>query len=209
MKTVLECPHCKQTTQTTVPPGKQAKCRKCQSKFRVPLTEATSEGAEFECPECGEWTRSGAAPGQRTTCRSCKAKVRVPLRAAEPEPPEPEADEAESGSGGGKPTVRRTCPGCDEKVPGRKTICPECGVDMDALLKEQRYGSRNGPLPIETEYDLIRNYGPRGGALAMVFALVWFGWGLSQDVIFFYPPLLFVFGLVVFLGGTHKRARSR
>ena len=35
----------------------------------------------------------------------------------------------------------------------------------------------------------------------MVIAVVWFGLGLAGDRIFFYPPILFLFGLVAFVRG--------
>lgn len=199
----LECPHCRQTTKTSALPGKQATCKRCREKFRVPLGGAKSKGAEFECPECGELTRSGAAPGQKTTCRSCKAKIRVPLRDAESEEDEDsEEDEAEA-----KPVVRRTCPECGERVPGKFDICTECGADIDALIKEERYGDRNGPAPVENTFDFVATAGAPGGALAMVVAVVWFVVGWSGGVIFFYPPILFVIGAIVFGGAMSKRRR--
>jgi DNA-directed RNA polymerase subunit RPC12/RpoP len=199
----LECPHCAQTTKTSALPGKQATCKRCREKFRVPLGGAKSKGAQFECPECGEETRSGAAPGQKTTCRSCKAKIRVPLRDADAE--EPEEEESEEASK--KPVVRRTCPECGERVPGKFDICTECGADIDALLKEERYGSRSGPPSADNAYDLVANMGPVGGALAMIVAVVWFVGGLRDGVIFFYPPVLFVIGAIVFGGAFYKRSR--
>lgn len=42
-----------------------------------------------------------------------------------------------------------------------------------------------------------------GGLLAMTVAVLWFAVGLMEDVIFFYPPILFVIGLgAVFKSGT-------
>jgi hypothetical protein len=40
-----------------------------------------------------------------------------------------------------------------------------------------------------------------GGLLAMVGAVVWFVAGLAADVIFFYPPILFIVGLVGVIRG--------
>ncbi|MBL4850394.1 MAG: hypothetical protein JKY65_33165 [Planctomycetes bacterium] len=201
----LQCPHCTQTTETSALPGKHATCKRCREKFRVPLGGAKSKGAEFECPECGELTRSGAAPGQKTTCRSCEAKIRVPLRDA----PEEVEDEDEDEPTQNKPVVRRTCPECGERVPGKFDICTECGADIDALLKEQRYGHRDGPVPVDNTFDFISTLGAPGGALAMTVAGVWFAVGWSNGVIFFYPPILFVIGAIVFGGGMRRRTRSR
>jgi hypothetical protein len=43
-----------------------------------------------------------------------------------------------------------------------------------------------------------------GGLLAMIGAIVWFFGGLAFGIIFFYPPILFVIGLVAFIGGLVK-----
>lgn len=47
----------------------------------------------------------------------------------------------------------------------------------------------------------VFNSGMAGGLLAMVGAVVWFVAGLMNDVIFFYPPILFVIGLGAFFKG--------
>ncbi|WP_157637783.1 hypothetical protein [Flexithrix dorotheae] len=43
-----------------------------------------------------------------------------------------------------------------------------------------------------------------GGVLMMVIALVWFFVGLAGDVIFYYPPILFVIGLIGFIRGIFQ-----
>ena len=40
-----------------------------------------------------------------------------------------------------------------------------------------------------------------GGIIMMVIAVVWFVGGLAADIIFFYPPILFVIGLFAFFKG--------
>lgn len=37
--------------------------------------------------------------------------------------------------------IRRTCPQCGERVPAKRGLarCPQCGVDMNSLLRERRY----------------------------------------------------------------------
>jgi hypothetical protein len=47
----------------------------------------------------------------------------------------------------------------------------------------------------------ILNGGVIGGAIAMLVAVVWFVIGLMADWIFFYPPILFLIGLVAFIKG--------
>jgi hypothetical protein len=47
----------------------------------------------------------------------------------------------------------------------------------------------------------VINGGVGVGILAMIGAVVWFVIGLANDIIFFYPPILFVIGLVAFFKG--------
>lgn len=48
----------------------------------------------------------------------------------------------------------------------------------------------------------VSNSGKWGGMLAMVVAVVWFMAGMMNDIIFFYPPILFILGLVAFMKDT-------
>ena len=47
----------------------------------------------------------------------------------------------------------------------------------------------------------VLNGGVGGGILAMGVAFVWFVIGLLNDVFFFYPPILFVIGLIALFRG--------
>jgi hypothetical protein len=46
------------------------------------------------------------------------------------------------------------------------------------------------------------------GLLAMVGAVVWFVVGLMNDTIFFYPPILFIIGLISFFKGIANKTSS-
>jgi len=50
------------------------------------------------------------------------------------------------------------------------------------------------------------NAGMIGGMLMMLIALVWFFGALAVGIIFFYPPILFVIGIVAFLRGLFNRS---
>jgi hypothetical protein len=50
----------------------------------------------------------------------------------------------------------------------------------------------------------VLNSGVAGGLLAMIGAVVWFVAGLMNDVLFFYPPILFVIGLGAFFKGLTR-----
>jgi hypothetical protein len=51
----------------------------------------------------------------------------------------------------------------------------------------------------------VFNGGVLGGVVAMMVAVAWFLAGLANDVIFFYPPILFVIGLGAFFKGFMRR----
>lgn len=46
------------------------------------------------------------------------------------------------------------------------------------------------------------------GILMMIGAVVWFVGGLAVDIIFFYPPILFIFGLIQFFRGLFSSSSS-
>jgi hypothetical protein len=45
------------------------------------------------------------------------------------------------------------------------------------------------------------NAGVAGGALMMLIAIVWFVGGLAAGILFFYPPVLLVVGMITFFKG--------
>jgi predicted lipid-binding transport protein (Tim44 family) len=45
------------------------------------------------------------------------------------------------------------------------------------------------------------NAGVVGGALMMLIAVVWFVGGLFAGILFFYPPILFVIGIIAMVKG--------
>lgn len=70
-----------------------------------------------------------------------------------------------------------------------------------ARQAEETSNSNGGALSLEKG---IFNSGVAGGLLAMGGAVVWFIAGLANDVIFFYPPILFVIGLAALGKGLMK-----
>ncbi|MBP3957496.1 hypothetical protein J8F10_19790 [Gemmata sp. G18] len=69
--------------------------------------------------------------------------------------------------------------------------------------KKFKRGSSNRP-PQHDNFRIERRVatgGVAGGLLAMLIAVVWFIAGLMNDWIFFYPPILFILGLVAFIKG--------
>jgi hypothetical protein len=51
----------------------------------------------------------------------------------------------------------------------------------------------------------VFNGGMVGGIIAMLIAVVWFVGGLAVGLVFWYPPILFIIGLIGFLKGMFSR----
>lgn len=78
---------------------------------------------------------------------------------------------------------------------------------MPAQPPEPPRDRKGRPAPEEKPSSFegqVLNSGKWGGVLAMAVAVIWFLGGLANDVIFFYPPVLFFIGLVSFMKGTMK-----
>jgi predicted Zn finger-like uncharacterized protein len=59
----------------------------------------------------------------------------------------------------------------------------------------------NNPTATGDAYGWGFNAGIAGGAFLMLASVVWFFGGLAFGIIFFYPPILFIIGLVAFIRG--------
>ena len=94
--------------------------------------------------------------------------------------------------------------------------CPEYQID-------QNIAERNREIEEERLQDLkssdtlgLSMFGIKNqilaGALAIIGSVVWFIAGASADIIFFYPPILFILGLATLIQGvvtSNKRAKLK
>jgi hypothetical protein len=113
--------------------------------------------------------------GRRALCPFCKAEVQVP----EQEQPR-EANEYALAA-----DDRDTRDDRDDK-PRRR---PRLHDDEDIEVRKKRSGGGVASGSVLT------------GVLMMVGALIWFFGALAAGVIFYYPPILFIIGLVTFIKG--------
>ncbi len=96
---------------------------------------------------------------------------------------------------------------CGNKIPipneasVDSVICRQCAkkhvIGMNAFKtpKTENSGGFFGPEKAGI------NKGVMGGVLMMAIAVVWFVVGLYFDILFYYPPILFVIGLYAFFKG--------
>lgn len=176
-----------------------------------------------EC-ECGRAMRvKDEMAGKKGRCPSCNGILLIPAVAAPPPLREvqPAADDEDE-----RPRRResiRTRPDDeDDDRPRRRPPLRRDADEDDADDRPRRPAARSREEEEEDE-DRPRRPRPRprlarerpsrggggfavsgtvaGGLLAMLIAVVWFVGGLAVGIIFFYPPVLFILGLVGFIRG--------
>lgn len=136
----------------------------------------------FTCP-CGQPLAAETEhAGLQVRCPQCQQTQAVP---------QPHASAAQSG---GAPDASNRSFGF--------TDSSETARERDRQAREAAQGGRS------FEGNVL-NGGVMGGVLAMVGAVVWFVAGLAADVIFFYPPILFIIGLVAFFKGLAEGSSRR
>ncbi|MGO8750684.1 MAG: hypothetical protein ACLQNE_32440 [Thermoguttaceae bacterium] len=97
---------------------------------------------------------------------------------------------------------RIACPKCGELIVRGAAKCRYCKAIFDESLRRTAGKKKTGSSGSKTPT-------VRSGLLAMVLAVVWFVAGWFCGYIFFYPPILFVIGLVTFFRGLAKSASER
>lgn len=185
---------------------------------------------EFDCP-CGKALRvADEYAGRKVKCPACGAVGFVPepepqFEVVEDEPPSPPAkaapakksawddDDEDDGRGYGVAKSNRGDEDDEDEKPKKKlpNFRESSGRDDDddedeKPKKKKKKKRRRPPPPREDNSGRsleggIINGGTGAGVLAMLIAVVWFIAGLANDIIFFYPPVLFVIGLVAFFKG--------
>ncbi|OWK40785.1 hypothetical protein FRUB_04677 [Fimbriiglobus ruber] len=87
----------------------------------------------------------------------------------------------------------------DDRPPSRRQRDEDDRPRKRPLRKKPREAEKSSSFGLERK---VLSGGVLGGLLAMVIAAVWFVLGLMADRIFFYPPILFVLGLIAMIRGA-------
>ncbi len=176
----------------------------------------------FTCT-CGKMLRvKDELAGKSVRCPVCSAAVVVPSAApawevVEDEPPP--LPKAKSSPVRATPVVKkielddddedrprnRRRDDEDDERPRKRRDDDDDDDDEDRPRKKKKYQSKKvGKEEKHSSFGMekgIINSGVAGGAIAMFVAVVWFVLGLVNDLIFYYPPILFVIGLIAFVKG--------
>ncbi len=163
----------------------------------MPITFACSCGKTLRVKDdhAGKWVR----------CPACKETAIVPE--AEPEP----AFEVVEDEPAPPPRTRVKAEPAPfrfdkEKPPPRPRSQPDQEYDgpRKARKKKRKPAEDEKPDHFSLEKGIM-NSGVGGGLLTMVIAAVWFIVALQFDLVFYYPPILFVVGLIGFCKGLVDR----
>jgi hypothetical protein len=140
-------------------------------------------GKRVRCPQCGSVVQVPAAElDDQAFDDLMSAPSEYEVQSAPPPPPPPSAQ---------APVMRPPPPPLQSAANwGAAT------VGAGAPAKNQRRG-----VVFEQGWFGNINSGALGGLLMMVIAVVWFVLGLMANRIFFYPPILFVIGLISLFKG--------
>lgn len=159
----------------------------------------------FDCA-CGRHFSVGDAfAGKRTKCPSCSAPLTVPV--PETTPPEPSHAEDEA--------YRALLESPDPEPVAAPARAAGPVSAPDGPVRPQKTAPKiEARVPV-TDYNAYPEYAPEprrpaihispavlGGVGSMILAAVWFGLGWAAGRIYFYPPILFLFGLVAVVRGV-------
>jgi hypothetical protein len=168
---------------------------------------------QFTC-KCGQTLEMEEIyAGQEVECSICNALVVVPSKnrakpiskrpADSQQTPKEEPNESPKGSfkvadDDEKPRRRREREyDEDDEKPRRRR---EREYDEDDERPRKRKQADNGGGFFSTEKSIL-NAGVLGGLLAMIGAVAWFVLGFMLGWVFYYPPILFILGLISFVKG--------
>ncbi len=168
----------------------------------MPITFACSCGKTLRVKDdlVGRWVR---CPACKETAIVPEAEMQPAFEVIEDDPPPPpprKRVKAESAS----------IPLDDEEPPPRPRSRPDQEYDGPRKArrkKKSRPKSDEKPSHFAMEKGIV-NSGVAGGMLAMVVAVVWFVVGMMNDILFYYPPVLFLVGLVGFFRGLLGGGRT-
>ena len=190
-------------------------CAECGSNLAVP---ATAAGKRVRCPKCKTEVAipAGSTPVRREPSQPAAVPKPEPRRArivSEPTPPAPArrrpkepaapADDAWLDDGA-SPDSEWDSYGTPEQtqqaLPPRGKRKSGAGQALRGTGNEPRSANERPREAVEKTPNRTITY----GILMMVGAVVWFVVGLAGDVIFFYPPVMFVLGFIALVKGLMR-----
>ncbi|MFN9720235.1 MAG: hypothetical protein ACK58L_16165 [Planctomycetota bacterium] len=206
----IECPECGKVFAVGAAfAGKKIRCPQCKGVIQV-------DGGDTDAPQRKTQPRSPAASsGNASASQSRPAEPRVarPVRGLDDEASEPRRREAAGPPKAGKSaraTRKKPVEDYDDQ-PWGDLSSDDDGYDaFSAPSAMPPRAKRGATQKYKAETTPVGSGGGRTdggvivGILMMVGAVVWFVGGLAFGVIFFYPPILFILGLIATIKGALK-----
>jgi hypothetical protein len=169
----------------------------------------------FACP-CGQQLEvDDQYAGMPVSCPTCNAVVNAPARrravaiAIAPPPRPVGSKNADPGYEvvESRPRKQRAqvVDEDDEERPRRRRRDEDEDEDEEERPRRKRLNKSQEPPKHRSLEGRVFNGGMKSGAIAMLVAVVWLVVGLAAGWFFFYPPILFVIGLIGFIRGMVAR----
>ncbi len=95
------------------------------------------------------------------------------------------------------------CPKCQKETPSIIRECQFCKTDLE-VHRSIRSRDMEDPEWDKKASRLI-DFGPTAGIVMMVIAVIWFVVGLMDNIIFYYPVVLFVTGIGAIIIGLRRK----
>jgi hypothetical protein len=205
----VSCPSCGVTQRASAAAaGKRARCS-CGAIISIPSphTPPTADNAILvTCPGCGVNHQAGTELAGRTVRCNCGTILQVPVAVGEmPQDLGGPLDELSDDDFGLAPlsSSASSSNSLFDNTPEPKSddqVLAQYLRKDDWKRTKTDSSSRSSGGAFAFEANML-NSGVLGGCLAMLIATVWFVVGLAAGWIYFYPPVLFVIGLIAFLKG--------
>jgi hypothetical protein len=178
--------------------GRKVKCPECGGVLTVPRPDREEEEEDLlpleDAPEEKE-----SRPDPDDMVQTAPRPARRPAR--------DEDDEDEDDERSTRERVRRRAQRAEEREDRRR----EGDREQRRLLKQHRKESRRDAVRFGDAGSPSRgwlggvNAGIVGGLVMILIAAVWFIAGLAAGIIFFYPPILAVIGVIAIIKGCVSR----
>lgn len=153
--------------------GRKIRCPDCKSVLAVPAEEKEPEDLALEVLRGDDPDEDGPPRDERRSAIQAEPPEVLPAR---PRPPRND----------GFPDLRRRDDE-DAPVPRPKKRREEFRREPKVAFERGWFGSMNA--------------GVAGGVLMILIAVIWFVAGLAGGIIFFYPPILLVIGIIAIAKG--------
>ncbi len=169
------------------------------------MSSAPSGNFQIDCPHCRKRLQVPSGMGGKTVkCPSCQGMMKVPAMAVAEQPVMLTPDVV--------PSQPAESPPAPQEDP-----FPSFNVASESMTERAHRSAAadEGGAGVFAPEKKGLDAGIVGGLLMMVVAAIWFFVGLAGDVVFIYPPILFIIGLIGFFKGlatgnvAGKRRRRR